>query len=764
MMAAMVTARGLRGWLLAIAALGAAGVLPARALVPAGDAPPAGTLIVRKWLALDAVDDRWRVPFNANTPFLRYLLDRGAPPPKEGERVKGGKAEAAWRPVEAKPDGTLEDENGAWFYGEVEAPKEPAVCVWLAHLDGATALFVNGAGFVGDVYRGGFGPVPVALTAGTNRLIVAGPRGPWRLQLEPWKEGRSPVLQEDATLPDAGEGVATNQLGSLRILNPSTSWGDLPDVDVRAGIDGKPSPPQHTLPLAMLPRGGFAPLWTGKCFVDLSAQLRERPAGPVVEFVALCWSREGAPLGPSVGFQLQARKPGEPRRVTFLSAIDGTIQYYAVLPQAPSDLPPGKIATVLALHGASVDAIGLPGCYAPKPDFRIVAPTNRRPFGFDWQDWGRTDAYEALADALGRFGGDPSRVFLTGHSMGGHGVWHLAANDPGRWAAIAPSSAWCSFDTYGGGPRPETPLTPLWRACDGGSRTEDLIANLVPIPTYILHGTKDDDVPFTEAEGMLDRITKAGGKPLHHFQEGAVHWWDLDPAPGVDCVDWPGIFELFRKAPPRAPKVGPMPAPCTGAPAPGAPVPAGPFRRAFDNRFVLVVGTKGTEEENREMLELARYHAEQWWYRGNGNAPVVRDTDFLSGGREFAKRNLILYGNADTNAAWAKVVPASCPLKARRGALALGDREWKGDSLGAVLVQPRADDADRLVGAFASTGARGTRMGYGLLPFVSGVGYPDYAVFGEEFLRSGDGGVLAAGWFDRRWALQAGGFIRGEGR
>ena len=23
----------------------------------------------------------------------------------------------------------------------------------------------------------------------------------------------------------------------------------------------------------------------------------------------------------------------------------------------------------------------------------VVAPTNRRPFGFDWQDWGRLDAY-----------------------------------------------------------------------------------------------------------------------------------------------------------------------------------------------------------------------------------------------------------------------------------------------------------------------------------------------------------------------------------
>ena len=73
--------------------------------------------------------------------------------------------------------------------------------------------------------------------------------------------------------------------------------------------------------------------------------------------------------------------------------------------------------------------------YAPKPDFWIVCPTNRGRFGFDWQDWGRLDAYEVLDDALKATGVDPRRVYLTGHSMGGHGTWHLAANDPGRFLA-----------------------------------------------------------------------------------------------------------------------------------------------------------------------------------------------------------------------------------------------------------------------------------------------------------------------------------------
>jgi len=730
----------------------------ALALAPARAAPADGDLVVRRWLALDAVDDRARVPFNANTPLLRYLVDRAAPPPKEGEKVKGGRAEAAWRPVEAKEDGTVGDENGTWFYGEVEAPKEPAEAVWMARLTGASALFVNGAAFVGDAYNQGTGPVPVALRAGTNRLFVGGPRGPWRLRLEPRSPGDSPVLPEDATLPDLVRGSPPKGEASFRIVNPSLDWvpgAEFPSPVVERGV---------FFPEAPDPAGGPAvpPLWTGKARVVLyPGSAIASLAAPKIRIDVTAESyRSGKTwrMGRTVLFEADVRDPGQARRVTFTSAVDGSVQSYGLLPPAEIDPPPISIGTVLSLHGAGVDALAQAGCYSPKPDFRIVTPTNRRPFGFDWQDWGRLDAYEALAHALKAAGDEGSPVFLTGHSMGGHGVWHLAANDPGRWAAIAPSAGWCSFDTYGGGPRPVTPLTPLWRACDGGSRTEDLVANLAGLPTFVLHGTKDDNVPLSEAEGMLGRLEKAGGKPLHHFQEGAGHWWDGDASPGTDCLDWPGIFELFRRA---APREGTAPGDPGMPRSPGGS--SGPFKRAFDRRFVLVVGTKGSEEENREMLELARFHSQAWWYRANGNAPVVRDADFLAAGAAMADRDVILYGNADVNAAWTAALRPGCPLQARRGEIRLGDRAFKGEALGAVFLFPRPD-SPALAGAFASTGARGTRIGYGLLPFVSGVGYPDYAVYGEEFLRSGDGGVLAAGCFDQAWRLQAGGVVKGEGR
>jgi hypothetical protein len=183
-----------------------------------------------------------------------------------------------------------------------------------------------------------------------------------------------------------------------------------------------------------------------------------------------------------------------------------------------------------------------------------------------------------------------------------------------------------------------------------------------------------------------------------------------------------------------------------------SPTKSGPFKRAFDRRFVLVYGTSGSEDENREHLELARWIAESWWYRGNGTTEVLTDREYLERAASYAQRNVILFGNADTNAAWKTIVPSSCPLAAKRGALRLGGKSFEGSDLAALCVYPRAD-GPALVGLFADTGPRGTRLLATVPVFISGVGIPDYALFGPDILAKGDGGVLAAGWFDYAWRL-----------
>ncbi len=754
------------------------------------------------WLVVDAVDARGRAPWNPDALLTRYLLERAAPPPAAEDAVQGTKGGTQrWRVIHADDAGGVAGgDDVALAYRRYASPRRRVV---LATLDGASALVVNGTPYVGDVYGSQLGPFPVALAEGENHVYVRGVRGSFRLLLEePRDEVAVPLA--DTTLPDAVAGEPLHGLGAVLVVNASERF-------VRVAATGGAVTGGRPLTLP--------PLGVAKLPFEFTLDAAPEAGTSTLPLDFGVSVDGGEPL--RVHRDVAVRGPHEARRVTFRSAVDGAVQRYAVLP--PSDAPRDGAGLVLSLHGAGVDSLSQARAYSARPGVWIVAPTNCRPFGFDWQDWGRTDAYEALQHALAWTHADPARVCLTGHSMGGHGTWHLAANDPDRFAAIAPSAGWVQFDVYGG--RPALAMQEPWRGADRASETFALVENLAPLPTYVLHGVDDDNVPLEQAQRMLEALRATGASPLAHFQEGAGHWWDGDVAAGADCVDWPPIFDLFATS--RAPRdadelrfltvdpavdadhlwfhveqpweygrmvrvharrdasdvvtfdtenarlvrIGADPATARwkarrpdGAwidvPGPVAdeksPELSGPFKRAFGRRFVLVVGTAGSARESRELLERARSDAATWRYRANGRAEVLTDTAWLrSADARDPSRNVILYGNADTNAAWDEVFEEECPVRAVRGGLVVGDQTWERDDLAAVFVQRRRG-GQALAAAFADTGPQGTRLQMALLVFVSGVGYPDYAVFAPSVLAGDDSGVLAAGWFDHRWRLPHG--------
>ena len=838
------------------------------------------TIVPGPWLLLPPVDKRGRRPFRADAVFARHLLDPEAPPPRAGDELTGETGEAQrWEERQPEPDGSVPGEF-AWAYAVVTSP---APRVMLAELAGAGTLFVNGDGAAGDSYRVGYGLAPVALAAGENRLYVGGVRDGFRLVL------RAP---EHALLLELGDTTRPDLLADARPAGGPGRQGELAVTVINASL----------APVARLAAstGDDAP---GSLFPLLEAPADELPGLPPLAVVKLPLRfelREGAELPAAPGavelpvtvgghpdepprterVRLELRAPGSARRITRRSAIDDSVQEYAVLPPAATldDALPAKTGVVLTLHGAGVDELNQAASYGRHAGWWIVAPTNRRPFGFDWQDWGRLDAYETLEHALAWTGADAARVALTGHSMGGHGSWHLAVNDADRFVAVAPSAGWSSFDSYPG--RPAGALAELWHAADGASDTPGLVANLVDTPVYVLHGDADDNVPASEGRALFEALVAAVAaarerglpviEPQLHIQPAASHWWDGDASPGVDCVDWPPVFALFdgrprrppfdptaEGAPPAATRFewtcvdpsidrshewlsvirpveygrpihvdatwdpaarrvelttdnaalivlhwpdGQPPDSCsvdgdaitcgvdwgTGTraardigdvlerhedgwrvwsmdvlqvealgwdPALKSPDRCGPFKRAFDRRFVLVYGTAGDAREDAELLARARYDSEVWRYRGNGRAEAWSDVDVLDAGNlpRLAGRNLILYGNRDTNLAFQALVPPDCPLRAERGRMALGEQVWEGDDLAAVCVYPRVGDPGALLGLFADTGPRGSRLGYTLAPFVSGVGCPDFALFDSAVLGQGDGGVRAAGWFDAHW-------------
>ena len=159
-------------------------------------------------------------------------------------------------------------------------------------------------------------------------------------------------------------------------------------------------------------------------------------------------------------------------------------------------------------------------------------------------------------------------------------------------------------------------------------------------------------------------------------------------------------------------------------------------------------GTGGTAEENEWSLAKARFDAETFWYRGNGSVRILLDKDFDAA--SFADRNVVLYGNATTNSAWAALLGPS-PLALSPGKVALGGKELLGADLACLFIQPRHDSQTACVAAVGGTGIVGMRL-VGRVPyFQSGVGIPDWMVFGPEAMEQGIGGIRGAGFFGNDW-------------
>ncbi len=181
----------------------------------------------------------------------------------------------------------------------------------------------------------------------------------------------------------------------------------------------------------------------------------------------------------------------------------------------------------------------------------------------------------------------------------------------------------------------------------------------------------------------------------------------------------------------------------------------GPLRDAFRHRVLFVYGTRGKPAENAWALAKARFDAETFWYRAGGAIDVVADTDFDPAAAP--DRSVILYGNAQTNAAW-KPLLAGSPVQVTPGKVTIGERTMEGDNLACLFLRPRANSDVAAVGVISGTGLAGMRLTDRLPLFVSGVGYPDFLVFGTESLVEGLGGIRAAGFFGVDWSVKQGEF------
>ena len=164
---------------------------------------------------------------------------------------------------------------------------------------------------------------------------------------------------------------------------------------------------------------------------------------------------------------------------------------------------------VLFLHGsgergsdnrAQLSQCGRPWLAQHGADFPAVVVIPQAPDDAAWHGEIEQMALQALDDSIGEWHGDRRRLYLTGLSMGGYGVWDALARKPELFAAAV-------------------------SVCGGGDI--ETAERIKEIPVWLFHGDQDGAVPVSRSRDMVAALRKAGAHPKYTEYPGVGHnSWD----------------------------------------------------------------------------------------------------------------------------------------------------------------------------------------------------------------------------------------------
>jgi len=462
---------------------------------------------------------------------LAYLLyNDSLITPKEGGSLSTGLSELKWKPVQSDTSHRFRGDSfsNGYVYLTYDSKKEQSA---ILNVTGNDMVFVNGTPRGGDVYRYGWMNLALKLKKGRNEFYVRVARfGRFGGITAKLTFPEKPVFLNtaDITMPNAVVGLKNDSLW-VGVVVVNTSSAPLNGLSVKTDVGGR----SIVTPLPVI--SAFS---TRKVGVLVNAG----SSVPPNKFpVKLNLFQNNKDLDSKL-IEMETSEAGKQYSRTFISDIDGSVQYYAVSPYiGNAGVQP---ALFFSVHGAEVQAISQARAYKPKDWGVLVAPTNRRPRGFNWEDWGRLDALEVLEIAKRTFNPDPSKIYLTGHSMGGHGTWFLGATYPDKWAAIAPSAGYPTLSTYGShdGMIPDSAGSPVEAMLLRASNASNVLAltqNYKGLGVYIAHGDADKTVSVEYARQMKKILAGFHSDFSYYEHIGGEHWY------GDISVDWPPIFNFF---------------------------------------------------------------------------------------------------------------------------------------------------------------------------------------------------------------------------
>jgi len=155
----------------------------------------------------------------------------------------------------------------------------------------------------------------------------------------------------------------------------------------------------------------------------------------------------------------------------------------------PADWDPEQVYPVyIQLHGLW-DVAGDMFRYLMYPYQQPPSDSYAFEDGYLLSPWGRgnywytgiseTDIWECLAALDSIVNIDPARRYISGHSMGGYGSWHIALNSPNAWAALGVHAGAIWFN-------------------ESSEVDEEAAEILAEMPTYFVCGDQDPNLGINQ--------------------------------------------------------------------------------------------------------------------------------------------------------------------------------------------------------------------------------------------------------------------------
>lgn len=125
---------------------------------------------------------------------------------------------------------------------------------------------------------------------------------------------------------------------------------------------------------------------------------------------------------------------------------------------------------------------------------------------------------KALDQTVSEFGADEKRVYLSGVSMGGYGVWHLAMQHPQKFAALV--------SICGGSP------------ILSGDRFTPIAQKVGETPSWLFHGAKDTVVQVSESRQIVAALKANQGNVRYSEYPDVGHNVWMNVAGDRELMPW----------------------------------------------------------------------------------------------------------------------------------------------------------------------------------------------------------------------------------